>query len=177
MVSTAANLRSSRSAQLPLQTQRALSPAQPMPTWKPTFGLLDTTPTALEREREPVAPWKPQGINQHQCSRAPFPHRWTGPRISHPPVGFPLPLCRRMGEGEPLEANPEAEQLPLARHNVTAFRTDAKRVLGLNLSVRSSTACQSNTTPPPRGPASGGGDAAKRTANHCMGPPGLAPLP
>lgn len=48
---------------------------------------------------------------------------------------------------KPLAANPEVQQLPLAFQSVTAFRPDAKRVLGSNLSVRSPIACQSSAAP------------------------------
>lgn len=53
-----------------------------------------------------------------------------------------------VGMEKPLAANPEVQQLPLAFQSVTAFRPDAKRVLGSNLSVRSPIACQSSAAPP-----------------------------
>lgn len=61
---------------------------------------------------------------------------------------------------KPLATNPEVQQLPLAFQSVTAFRPDAKRVLGFNLSLRSPIPCQSS--PAPAGAA--GTDATRQDA-------------
>lgn len=52
-----------------------------------------------------------------------------------------------MGVEKPLASNPGVQQLPLACQSVTAFRPDAKRVLGSNLSLRSPIPCQSSPAP------------------------------
>lgn len=82
-------------------------------------------------------------------------HLWPQgilPFLSLPGISTLLVWSRMGGEQavrveKPLATNPEVQQLPLAFQNVTAFRPDAKRLLGFNLSVRSPLACQSSAAP------------------------------
>lgn len=93
--------------------------------------------------------------------------------FSLPPASLPRPSpafqaflslpgvpAGRVGMEQPLAANPAVQQLPPAFQSVTALGPDAKRVLGLNLSLRSPIPCQSS----PAAVGAAGTDATRQDA-------------
>lgn len=71
------------------------------------------------------------------------------PAFQRDPASLSLPgvPAGLVGVEKPLATNPGVQQLPPACQSVKAFRPDAKRVLGFNLSLRSPIPCQSSPAP------------------------------